>query len=161
MVDCVDVLISYQRNPHTDMAKRGAEAAATVVKLHDGKGVGRRGQLAGCSFDLGPCAALQVGGVTIIVITHRHQCHEPMILEMFGYDIAKARTVVVKSRGHFRAAFDEFFSTERIISVDEPGLNPLILSRFEFTHLPRPAIPLDPVEHWMPAARMVRMGAGQ
>ncbi len=137
------------------------QAQATVVKLHDGKGVGRRGQLAGCSFDLGPCAALQVGGITIIVITYRHQCHEPMMLEMFGYDIAKARTVVVKSRGHFRAAFDEFFSSERIISVDEPGLTSPILTRFEFTHLPRPAIPLDNVGHWTPAARMVRTGAGQ
>ncbi len=125
------------------------------------RGVGRRGQLAGCSFDLGPCAALQVGGVTVIVITHRHQCHEPMMLEMFGYDIAKARTVVVKSRGHFRAAFDEFFPPERIISVDEPGLTSPILSRFEFTQLPRPAIPLDNIEHWTPAARMVRAGAGQ
>ena len=137
------------------------QARAKVVKLHDGKGVGRRGQLAGCTFDLGPCAALEVGGVTIIVITHRHQCHEPMMLEMFGYDIAQARVVVVKSRGHFRAAFDEFFPPERIISVDEPGLTSPILARFEFTQLPRPAIPLDNIEHWAPAARMVRMGAGQ
>jgi microcystin degradation protein MlrC len=131
------------------------QAKATVLQLHDGKGVGRRGQLAGCTFDLGPCAALQVGGVTIIVITHRHQCHEPMMLEMFGYDIAKARIVVVKSRGHFRAAFDEFFPAERIISVDEPGLTSPILSRFDFTHLPRPVIPLDTVASWTPAARMV------
>lgn len=136
-------------------------APAAVEKLHDGKGVGRRGQLAGCTFDLGPCAALKVGGITIIVITHRHQCHEPMMLEMFGYDISQARTVVLKSRGHFRAAFDEFFPSERIISVDEPGLTSPILSRFEFTHLPRPAIPLDHIEHWTPVARMVRARAGQ
>ena len=80
------------------------------------------------------------------------------MLEMFGYDIAKARTVVVKSRGHFRAAFDEVFPPERIISVDEPGLTSPILSRFDFTHLPRPSIPLDTLAHWIPAARMVRDG---
>jgi len=32
-----------------------------------------------------------------------------------------ARVVVLKSRGHFRAAFDEFFADEQIVSVDAPG----------------------------------------
>jgi len=29
--------------------------------------------------------------------------------------------VVVKSRGHFRGGFDEFFPTEQILEVDGPG----------------------------------------
>jgi microcystin degradation protein MlrC len=33
MVNSVDVLVSYRRNPHTDMAKRGAEAAAILTEL--------------------------------------------------------------------------------------------------------------------------------
>jgi microcystin degradation protein MlrC len=131
------------------------EARAQVLRLNDGKGVGRRGQLAGCTFDLGPCAALQVGGVTVIVISNRHQCHEPMFFEMFGIDIARARVVVLKSRGHFRAAFDEFFSDERIISVDAPGLTSPILTRFDFKRLPRPVVPLDAVDAWSPVARIV------
>ncbi|CAM3550471.1 Microcystinase C [Bordetella sputigena] len=130
------------------------EADATVVALHDGKGVGRRGQLAGCSFDLGPSALIAVGGIQIVVITHRHQCHEPTFFEMFGLDIGAARTVVVKSRGHFRAAFDEFFPPERIYSVDAPGLTSPILSRFDFRRLPRPVVPLDPDTEWTPAVRM-------
>ncbi|ARP81333.1 MlrC family protein 3 [Bordetella genomosp. 8] len=130
------------------------EADATVVALRDGKGVGRRGQLAGCSYDLGPSALIAVGGVRIVVITHRHQCHEPTFFEMFGLDIGAARTVVVKSRGHFRAAFDEFFPPERIYSVDAPGLTSPILSRFDFRRLPRPVVPLDPDTEWTPAVRM-------
>lgn len=130
------------------------QATATVVKLHDGKGVGRRGQLAGCSFDLGPTALLQIDGVQVVVITNRHQCHEPMFFEMFGLDIAAARTVVVKSRGHFRAAFDEFFPPERIYSVDAPGLTSPVLSRFDFRHLPRPVVPLDPITAWTPRIRV-------
>lgn len=131
------------------------EVPAQVLKLHTGKGVGRRGQLAGCSFDLGPCAALQVGGVTVIVISKRHQCHEPMFFEMFGIDIARARVVVLKSRGHFRAAFDEFFSDEQIVSVDAPGLTSPILARFDFKKLPRPVIPLDDIPTWRPQVRTV------
>jgi microcystin degradation protein MlrC len=129
------------------------EAEATVLRLHAGTGVGRRGQLAGCSFDLGPSAALQIAGVTVIVISHRHQCHEPMFFEMFGLDIAAARTVALKSRGHFRAAFDEFFADSQILHVDAPGLTSPILSRFEFRKLPRPAIPLDRLENWQPNVR--------
>ncbi|WP_427185167.1 M81 family metallopeptidase [Bordetella bronchialis] len=129
------------------------EADATVLALRDGKGVGRRGQLAGCSFDLGPSALIAVDGLRIVVITHRHQCHEPAFFEMFGLDIGAARTVVVKSRGHFRAAFDEFFPPERIYSVDAPGLTSPILSRFDFRRLPRPVVPLDPDTEWTPAVR--------
>jgi microcystin degradation protein MlrC len=97
---------------------------------------------------------LQVGGIKIVVITNRHQCHEPTFFEMFGLDIAQARTVVVKSRGHFRAAFDEFFPPERIYSVDAPGLTSPILSRFDFRRLPRPVVPLDPDTEWTPHVRL-------
>jgi microcystin degradation protein MlrC len=131
------------------------ETPARVLRLHDGKGIGRRGQLAGCSFDLGPSAALQVGGVIVIVISRRHQCHEPMFFEMFDIDIEHARVVVLKSRGHFRAAFDEFFPDERIISVDAPGLTSPLLSRFDFRKLPRPVVPIDVVPAWQPDARTV------
>ena len=65
------------------------EAPATVLRLHHGVAVGRRGQLAGYRFDLGPSAALQIGGVTVVVISNRHQCHEPMFFEMFGIDMRR------------------------------------------------------------------------
>jgi microcystin degradation protein MlrC len=36
MVDLVDLLISYRRNPHTDMAERGADAADALHELIEG-----------------------------------------------------------------------------------------------------------------------------
>lgn len=130
-------------------------APAKVIALHSGQGVGRRGQLAGCSFKLGPSALLQTEGVQVVVISHRHQCHEPMFFEMFGLNIADARTVIVKSRGHFRAAFDEFFEPEQIFNVDALGLTSPILSRFDFKRLPRPVVPLDPETQWTPTVRLL------
>jgi microcystin degradation protein MlrC len=62
---------------------------------------------------------------------------------MMGLDIRKARSVAVKSRGHFRGGFDEFFGPPQIVEVDLPGLTSPMLNRFEWTRLPRPAIPLD------------------
>ena len=118
-------------------------APARVAALSDGNCVGRRGIYAGTRMALGPSAALAIGGITVVVVSHRVQCADPIFFEMMGLDIAKARSVAVKSRGHFRGGFDEFFGPERIIEVDLPGLTSPMLARFEWTRLPRPVIPLD------------------
>ena len=68
-----------------------------------------------------------------------------MQLELFGVDIAQARVVVVKSRGHFRSGFDEFFKPDQIYEVDCPGLTSPVLANFNWTGLPRPVYPLDEV----------------
>ncbi len=127
-------------------------APATVAALTDGRCVGRRGIYAGLRLELGPCAALQLGGVTVVVISHRVQCADPVFFEMMGLDIGRARSVVVKSRGHFRGGFDEFFGPEQILEVDLPGLTSPLLNRFEWTRLPRPVIPLDDNVEWQPPA---------
>ena len=57
---------------------------ATVVALTDGNYVGRRGIYAGLRLELGPCAALEVGGVTVVVISHRVQCADPIFFGMRG-----------------------------------------------------------------------------
>ena len=63
--------------------------------------------------------------------------------------------MALKSRGHFRAGFDEFFADSQICHVDAPGLTSPILSRFEFSRLPRPAIPLDTLRaDWQPTVRI-------
>jgi microcystin degradation protein MlrC len=123
-------------------------APATVTALTDGNCVGRRGIYAGMRLELGPCAALRVGGVTVVVISHRVQCADPIFFEMMGLDIGRARSVVVKSRGHFRGGFDEFFGPDQIVEVDLPGLTSPVLSRFDWKRLPRPVIPLDDNVEW-------------
>ena len=128
-------------------------APARVAALHDGNCVGRRGIYAGTRLALGPCAALAIGGITVVVVSHRVQCADPIFFEMMRLDIGKARAVVVKSRGHFRGGFDEFFGPDQIVEVDLPGLTSPMLSRFEWTRLPRPVIPLDDNVSWSPPAR--------
>jgi microcystin degradation protein MlrC len=123
-------------------------APARVVALSDGECVGRRGIYAGMSLGMGPCAALQIGGITVVVVSKRRQCADPIFFEMMGLDIAKARVVVVKSRGHFRGGFDEFFPHEQIVEVDLPGLTSPVLANFEWNRLPRPVIPLDDGVEW-------------
>ena len=124
------------------------EADARVLKLSDGVCVGRRGIWKDRAITLGPSALLELGGIRVVVATMRKQCADPVFFEMFGLDIADARTVVVKSRGHFRAGFDEFFTSEQVIEVDAPGLTSPVLSRFDFNNLPRPVFPLDQDATW-------------
>jgi len=118
-------------------------APARVAALSDGNCVGRRGIYAGLRLALGPCAALAIGGIIVVVVWHRVQCADPVFFEMMGLDIAKARSIAVKSRGRFRGGFDEFFGPDRIVEVDLPGLTSPVLNRFDWTRLPRPVIPLD------------------
>lgn len=129
---------------------RRFEADATVVRIRDGDCVGRRGFYAGRRLNLGTTALLDLGGVQVVVISIRTQCADPVFFEMMGIDIAEARSVVVKSRGHFRAGFDEFFAPEQVIEVDAPGLSSPVLSRFDFKHLPRPVFPIDRDVTWQP-----------
>ena len=65
------------------------------------------------------------------------------MLEMHGIDISKIRILIVKSRGHYRAGFDEFFSEDRILDVDSPGLTTPNLKNVDFKRLPRPVWPID------------------
>ena len=97
---------------------------------------------------MGKAAALDLGGITVIVISQRVQCADPAFFESFSLDLAKARIVVVKSRGHFRGGFDEFFKHEQVIEVDAPGLTTPMLHHFPWQNLPRPAIPLERNVEW-------------
>ncbi len=143
----------FNRAGDTEFSKR-LEAGAEVLKLHDGSVVGRLGIYKNRQLKLGPCAALRIGGatgITVIIISARHQTADPVFFEMFGLDIAQARTVCVKSRGHFRAGFAPWFPPEQVFEIDTPGLTSPILSRFNWRNLPRPVYPLDRDTTWTPS----------
>jgi microcystin degradation protein MlrC len=126
------------------------EAPAEVEALHDGTLVGRRGIAAGHTIVLGPMALVRVGGIRVAVVSVRQQAKDIAMFEVFGLDVAKARSVIVKSRGHFRAAFDEVFPDDRIVEVDVPGLTTPVLKRVPYRDVPRPVFPLDEDFDWAP-----------
>ena len=136
----------------TDQYSESFEAEATVLHLSDGQIVGRDpGSRAGMRVDLGPTAALQVGTVTVVVISIRQQCIDPGYLEAFGVDVATARTTVVKSRGHFRAGFSVYFRPDQVIECDAPGLTSPNLANFDWQGFKRPIYPLDMDTTWEPS----------
>jgi microcystin degradation protein MlrC len=140
----------FNRNGGDEFSKPFS-APATVRCLRDGTVRGRRGIYANNTLTLGPSAALDLDGIVVVVLSQRYQCADPAFFETFGLDIAAARVVVVKSRGHFRGGFDEFFRHEQVIEVDAPGLTRPILSRFPWKHMPRPVLPIDDDAEWSPS----------
>lgn len=125
-------------------------AEAEVIGLHDGNVVGTGPYLAGRKVALGPSAAIRIGGITAVVISDRWQTADPVFFEMFGLDIASARTVAVKSRGHFRAGFLPWFPPEQVYEIDTEGLTSPVLERRQWRYLPRPVYPLDEDANWTP-----------
>ena len=142
----------FNREQRTRYGER-FEVEARVVSLCDGEMVGRRGIFAGRGVRLGPSAVLEIGaedGIRVVIISARQQTADPMFFELFGLDIAEARVVCVKSRGHFRAGFDLWFAPQQVHEIDTPGLTSPVLERLEWRALPRPVYQLDEDTRWAP-----------
>jgi microcystin degradation protein MlrC len=134
----------------TNVFSKPFEAEAVVEALTDGGIIGRRGIYKGRSVSTGPTALLRIGGVRVAVVTIRRQLAEPRMLEALGVDLRAVRALVVKSRGHFRAGFDDIWTNDRIVEVDVPGLTTVVLTRVPWREVPRPIYPLDPDMEWAP-----------
>src|SRR5436309_5783450 len=87
----------FNREETTNFSEKWS-APARVAALSDGNCVGRRGIYAGTRLALGRCAALAIGGITVVVVAHRVQCADPTFFELMALDIGKARSVALKSR---------------------------------------------------------------
>ena len=111
-----------------------------------GEVVGRLGIMSGRKLSLGLC--LEHTRIKVVIISERSQTADPIFFEMFEQDISQAHTVVVKSRGHFRAGFDPWFNDSNTYEVDTGGLTSPVLSRWDFKHVPRPSFPFQAETIW-------------
>lgn len=142
-------MAQFNRSPTSEYSLP-FRASATVAALSSGIMVGRRGTARGRTLNMGPSACLKVGGTQVVVIGIRQQLLDPVQLEHFGIDVARLRCLIAKSRGHFRAGFDEFFDDSQILEVDVPGMVTPVLTRLPFRNLTRPIFPMDPEMMWDP-----------
>ena len=122
--------------------------AAKVIALREGDIVGRLGLFAGRRLQLGLCALIKINGINVVVISDRAQTADPTLFEMFDLNIAEAHTVIVKSRGHFRAGFLPWFSPDQVFEIDTAGLTSPVLERWPLQNIPRPSFPLDANAEW-------------
>jgi len=90
---------------------------------------------------LGDCAAIELNGISVVLITKRTQALGSDLLTGMGVAIEGKKMVVVKSTNHFHAAFSPFAS--RVLYCDSGGPIPRDQRKVPYTRVQRPIWPLD------------------
>lgn len=116
-------------------------AEATVLSLSDGRFQVTNPEGAGGWTELGPCAALQIGGIEVLVSSRPYQPYDPGLFQLHGIDITKRKIVVLKSTSKWRGGFKGLVAQD--IIVDTPGYMSRDLTIYEWHQLKRPIWPLD------------------
>ena len=99
------------------------------------------GQTAVLSLIDGPTMKSPPETVEVVVAESRRSTDDPEMLRMLGIDPVKRHVLILKSKGHFRAAFGPIVS--EILDVDTGGAATLNLAPLNFKHVRRPIFPLD------------------
>ncbi len=117
------------------------DVEGTVRVLSDGRFIARGPMGRGMEWNMGPAAVIEVGNTKIVVCSIRIACNDADLFRSVGIDPATARVLLIKSRGHFRAAFEPL--ARAVIEVDAPGAANPNLDRYEYKFVQRPLWPLD------------------
>ena len=90
---------------------------------------------------LGDCAAIRIGGVTVVLISNRTQALGLELFRNVGVEPTDCKLVVVKSTNHFMAAFGPI--AKKVMYLDADGPIPRDYRKIPYTKLNRPIWPLD------------------
>lgn len=118
------------------------EVDATVTALSDGKVHATGPYYGGTHIDMGPSAALRVGGTRVVVTSHVAQMADRNFYRMVGIEPEDQAILVNKSSVHFRADFQPI--AETILVATAPGAMPLCPSSLPWTRL-RPEMRVRPL----------------
>jgi microcystin degradation protein MlrC len=114
---------------------------ARVVRLGDGRFQYTGGIWEGRWGQMGPCAVLQRGLVSILVATHATYDWADEQFRSVGLDARGARLVVVKNPMNHRLGYADLY--REALLLDTPGPTPAVLHKVRYTRLRRPYYPAD------------------
>lgn len=112
----------------------------TVRTITDGKFI-HKAMAVGVPADVGRTAVIDVDGIEVILTERSHAPNDPEIYRRNGIEPTDKKILVLKSRGHFRAAYEPF--SEEVIEVDAPGLTTPNLEWFTYKKIQHPTWPFD------------------
>jgi microcystin degradation protein MlrC len=95
----------------------------------------------GMQVDLGRCAVLETGRLTLVVSEDRVEALDPLQFRIFGLEPTRYRYVVLKSKTNHRPAFMPLAKAS--VDCSGPGVASLDLASFEWRRVRRPIFPLD------------------
>jgi microcystin degradation protein MlrC len=99
--------------------------------------------MSGSSFDMGPCAVVRTGGITILLTSRKTPPFDLGQYRSQGIDPEKFAVIGVKAAVAHRRAYDPIARASYF--VDTPGPCSSNLSRFPYRLLRHPVYPLDPI----------------
>src|SRR5215216_4245392 len=112
-----------------------------VETLSDGKFVAPGPYYGGRDMDMGPSASLRIGGVRVVVSSHKAQLADQAMYRYVGIEPTDQKILVNKSSVHFRADFEPIAETLLICAA--PGAMPADTADLPWTRL-RPGIRIKP-----------------
>jgi len=127
-------------------AGKSVEITGTIEFLNNGDyrytGPKDTGRLA----RLGPTASIDLGNNNHVVISSTlHQVQDDEGFKHFNIDFNSLDILVIKSRVHFRAFYED--AAAKIIEIDAPGLGPADLTQFDYKNEPEGIYPIAPKWH--------------
>jgi microcystin degradation protein MlrC len=113
-----------------------------VRTITDGRFIHKAGAV-GVAVDVGRTAVIDIDGIEVILTERSHAPNDPEIYRRNGIEPTDKKILLLKSRGHFRAAYEPF--SKEVIEVDGPGLTSPNLKRFTYSNIPHPIWPFDKI----------------
>ncbi len=117
------------------------EEIFVVEQLSDGRFVAPGPYFGGREMEMGPSACLRIGGVRVVVASHKAQLADQAMYRYVGIEPTAQAILVVKSSVHFRADFQPI--AERLLICAAPGAMPADTAALPWQRL-RPGIRVKP-----------------
>ncbi|MDP3419199.1 M81 family metallopeptidase [Falsiroseomonas sp.] len=95
----------------------------------------------GMPVDLGRCAVLETGRLTLLVSEGRVEALDPLQYRIFGLEPTRFRTIILKAKTNHRPAFLPLAKGH--VDCQGPGVATLDLHSLDFRRVRRPIFPLD------------------
>ena len=115
--------------------------SGTVVAVSDGRYEVTGPMMTGATVNLGPSAALDIGPAVVLVSSNPTEPIDIDFYGEFGIDPTAHRYLLIKSRQHFRAAFEPIAAD--VIGVAGPGVCSEDYAIRTFDRIRRPMYPMD------------------
>lgn len=112
-----------------------------VTVINDGEFVCEGPMWKGVQFSMGPSAVVQVGGIEIILSSVPTSVMDLQVFRCMGIEPATKSVLALKSRNHFRAAYEPL--ARGVLLVDAGGIASMRLAELPYRNLQRPVWPLD------------------
>src|SRR5450759_2968893 len=112
-----------------------------VEKLSDGQFVAPGPYYGGRDMDMGPSACLRIGGIRVVVSSHKAQLADQSMYRLVGIEPTEQSILVNKSSVHFRADFEPI--ADQLLICAAPGAMPADTADLPWTRL-RPGIRTKP-----------------